>query len=134
MSMRRDVVNRMLLGYYAATFLFVALDIGLDVNVRLSFLDTAPGWRSAYYALCFACAGLMLWRPDLSVVIGGVESIATLSALIINMGARAMMVAPAPNGVFGPVTIEEVINFVISGSFAYLSWSRGLRALHELSS
>ena len=132
--MQREFVNRLLFGYYAATLLFVALDVGFHVNIRLSFLDTAPAWRAAYYALCFACAGMMLWRPDLSVLIGGVEGVVTLAALIINMGARVMMVAPAPDGGFAPVMVEEVINFVISGSFAYLSWSRGLKALRRLAS
>ena len=131
--MQRDLVNKLLFGYYAATLAFVALDVGFHINVRLSFLDAAPGWRAAYYALCFGCAGLMLRRPDLSVLIGGVEGIVTLAALIINLWARTLMIAPAPGGAFGPVTLEEIVNFLISGAFAYLSWSRGLRALRDVS-
>lgn len=35
--------------YYAATTLFLLLDLWLDINIRLAFLDSRPGWRAAYY-------------------------------------------------------------------------------------
>lgn len=127
--MQRDFANKLLLGYYVATLAFAALDAGWQVNVRLAFLDSAPGWRAVYYAICLGCAGAMLWRPDLSVVVGGVEGIVTLTALILNLASRSMMIG---GGVFRPVTIEEVVNFLISGTFAYVAWSRGLRALHTV--
>ena len=127
--MPRDLANKLLLGYYAATLLFIALDVGWHVNVRLAFLDTAPGWRGAYYAVCIGCAGLMLWRPDLSVFIGAVEGIVTLTGLILDIATRSMMIGGEG---FRPVTVEAVVNFLVAGTFAYISWSRGLRALRDI--
>ena len=74
----------------------------------------------------------MYRRPDLSVYIGALEGVVTLSGLIISMGSRAMLTASVPEG-YAPITVEQVVNFLVSGGFAYLSWSRGLRALHQFS-
>ena len=54
----------------------------------------------------------------------------TLIALILGMGMRVLV----PNdAIFAEhadiVTTQELINFLISGSMAYLSWSRGIRQL-----
>lgn len=127
--MPRDLANKLLLGYYLATLAFVALDAGWHVNVRLAFLDGAPGWRGVYYAVCIGCAGMMLWRPDLSTLVGGVEGIVTLTALILNLASRSMMIGA---DAFRPVTPEEVLNFLLAGTFAYIAWSRGLKALHAV--
>lgn len=127
--MQRPLVNRLLFCYYAATLAFVALDVGLHVNVRLAFLEGAPGWRAVYYAVCIACAALMHWRPDLSVVIGGVEGVVTIAALILSIAPRAMMTGDAMGA---PIRVEEMINFLVSGGFAYMSWWRGMAALRHL--
>ena len=126
MSMPR----RILLAYYAATVLFLALDFGLNFNVRVAFLDTTPGIRAGYYGVLFVCLALMLWRPAWTTVIGAVESLATLVALIINMALRSMIVTDAmlETGV-GFVTMPEILNFLIAGGAAYVSFTRGLNAL-----
>jgi hypothetical protein len=116
--------------YYAATILFVTLDFGFDVNVRAAFLESAPGLRLVFYVVLFACFALILWRPALSNVVGLVESVVTLAALIINMALRSMMIT---HDVFatgaGPVTMAEIVNFLIAGGAAYVSYSQGLRWL-----
>ncbi len=121
-------VRRTLLAYYVATALFVALDAGFSINVRVAFLEGLPAWRAAYYGFLLICLAMVLWRPTLSAVVGTVESTLTLSALIINMALRAM---PATQGMVGEgfVTLPEVINFMMSGSMAYLAWARGMRQL-----
>ncbi len=126
--MQRALVNKLLFGYYAATFAFVALDVGLHVNVRLAFLEGAPGWRAVYYGICIACAALMHWRPDLSVVIGGVEGVVTITALILSFAPRAMTTGDLMGA---PISVEEMVNFLISGGFAYISWWRGMAALRQ---
>ena len=55
---------KLLLWYYAFTAVFMLLDYGFDLNVRLTFLDDQPAWRFAWYLFCFASLGLMWWRPD----------------------------------------------------------------------
>ena len=118
--------------YYAATVLFLALDFAFDVNVRAAFLEHAPGLRLLFYVVLCGCFALILWRPAWTNVIGLVESVVTLAALIINMALRSMMIT---HDVFatdtGPVTMAEIVNFLIAGGAAYVSYITGVRALSK---
>lgn len=123
-------VTRILPWYYAATALFLLLDYGLGINVRLAFLDALPTARVAYYGICFTCLALMLWRPRWTTLIGTFESLVTLIALIFGMAVRVMIPNDAifeENAAF--VSYQEIINFIISGSMAYFSWAKGLQQL-----
>lgn len=123
-------VNRILPWYYAATVLFLVLDYWLGINVRVAFLDTLPTARIAYYGVCFTCLALMLWRPGWTTLIGTFESLVTLIALIFSMAVRVMIPNDAifeENAAF--VSVQEIINFLISGSIAYFSWTNGLKQL-----
>ena len=122
--------SRILPWYYAATAFFLALDYGLGINVRVAFLDEFPTARVAYYGICFVCLALMLWRPGWATLIGTFESLATLVALILSMAVRVMVPNDAifeENAPF--VNVQEIINFVISGSIAYFAWIQGLKKL-----
>ena len=122
--------RRLLSLYYAATVVFLLLDYGFSVNVRVAALEAYPGIRAGYYLVIFACFGLMIWRPSWATAIGVVESLATLVALILNMALRSMIVTDQmlETGV-GFITTAEIINFMISGSIAWISWQRGMTAL-----
>jgi len=98
--------------------------------VRVAFLDEFPTARVAYYGICFACLALMLWRPGWATLIGTFESLATLVALILSMAVRVMIPNDAiveENAPF--VNVQEIINFLISGSVAYFAWIQGLKKL-----
>ncbi|MGB5258424.1 MAG: hypothetical protein WBN44_14310 [Woeseiaceae bacterium] len=112
--------------------IFLILDYTLGLNVRLAFLEPYPEARVAYYGVCFFCLGLMLWRPVWTVLIAAFESIVTLSALIIGMGMRTLVVSDQmlETG-SGVVTMPEIVNFLISGGAAYFAWIRGVRQLRE---
>ena len=122
--------RQILIVYYAATALFLALDFGFGVNVRVAFLETLPRLRLGYYAVCFACLALMIWRPAWTTAIGVIESLATLIALIFSTALRSMIVTDAmlETGT-GFVTMPELLNFLIAGSVAYLSYATGVNAL-----
>ena len=119
--------RRLIVFYYAATVLFLMLDMGFGVNVRLAALDAYPGYRALYYLAVFGCFGAMLWRPSWSAAIGVVESLVTLIALIVNMALRSMIVTDAmlETGT-GFITTAEILNFAISGSVAYVAWQHGM--------
>jgi len=122
--------TRILPWYYAATVIFLLLDYLGGVNVRVAFLESLPSARIAYYAICFVCLALMVWRPAWTTLIGTFESLVTLIALIFSMAIRVMI----PNDAIfeenvAIVTTEQIINFVIAGSMAYFSWNKGLREL-----
>ncbi len=112
--------------YYAATIVFVLLDYLLNINVRAAFLQDWPAWRAFYYVFCFACFGLMLWRPGWSTWIATFESVLTLSLLILNMGARVILVTDEMIETGrGGVTMNEIINFIIVSIAAYIFFMRG---------
>ncbi len=124
--------TRILPWYYAATVVFLLLDYLGGVNVRVAFLESLPAARMAYYAICFTCLGLMIWRPAWTTLIGTFESLVTLIALIFSMALRVLIPTDAifeENVAF--VTYQEIVNFVISGSMAWLAWTRGLQALRD---
>ena len=124
--------SKVLLLYYAATVIFLILDYALGFNVRLAFLEPYADARLAYYGVCFFCLGLMLWRPAWTVLIAAFESILTLSALIISMGMRTLVVSDQMlESGGGLVTMPEIVNFLLSGGAAYLAWIRGIRRLRH---
>ena len=126
--------TRIMRWYYAATAVFLLLDLLLDINVRVAFLDALPAFRGAYYVVCFTCLGMMLWRPGWTVIISAFESLVTLSALIIGFGTRAILVSDAMLEGHEPfVSMPEIVNFLMSGSIAYIAWSRGIAELHKRS-
>ena len=122
--------RKLILIYYAATAIFLSLDYGFGVNVRVAFLEATPGLRLGYYGVLFTCLALVLWRPTWSRLVGTIESLATLVALIVNMALRSMIVTDAmlETGA-GFVTMPEIINFLIAGAAAYVAWVRGMSAL-----
>lgn len=122
--------KRILTFYYAATALFLLLDYVFHVNVRVAFLDPWPAWRAAYYAACLALFAAMVWRPGWAELLGIAESLFTLSALILTTGVRVMVVTDEMiDSGTGFVTAQELVNFVIAGGIAWLSWQRGMLAL-----
>lgn len=118
--------------YYLATVLFLLLDLILDINVRVAFLEDNPLLRASYYAIIFTCMALILWRPAWTVAISAVESAVALGALILSMGIRVMTFSDATlESGAGAVTLSEIINFIIVGSVAYLAYARGMQDLHD---
>jgi hypothetical protein len=119
-----------LLTYYAATVLFLLLDYGAGLNLRIAFLDPYPVWRAAYYGVCFLCLGIIIWRPALTVIVAAFESLVTLSALIIGFAMRAILVTDNMlEGSADLIDAQEVFNFLLSGSIAYVAWLRGVKEL-----
>ena len=121
---------RLLAWYYGATILFAVLDFVFGINIRVAFLEPWPALRVAYYGVCLACLAATLWRPQWSVWIGTGESLAVLVALIMSMGVRVLVPTDVifdENAAF--VTPQEIVNFIIAGSIAYLAYIRGLKQL-----
>jgi len=123
-------LRRTITVYYGATAGFLLLDLGFGLNFRVAFLEGYDGWRYAYYAICFACLAVVLARPAWTVAVTAVESLVTIVALIFSVALPTLVYADAalmsPGGLPG---IEEMINFVMSGFVAYLSWTRSLASL-----
>ena len=113
--------------YYAATAVFVLLDFVVGVNVRVTFFEGAAGWRVAYYAFCFLCLAVTIWRPALSELVGAAESLIVLAALIVTFGSRVMLASDALfAGREALATVPEIVNFAVSGAIAYFAWLTGM--------
>ena len=118
--------------YYAATVLFLLLDYFGGLNVRVAFLADAPGMRAAYYGFCIVCLGVVIWRPAWTAIVTAFESLLTLASLIIATGTRAILVTDGMlEGTEPYVSMAEIVNFLLSGSIAWLAWTRGLARFRE---
>ena len=126
------MARNILIGYYAATIVFLILDFGAGFNIRIAFLEAFPAWRAAYYGVLFLCLALVLWQPSLAVIVGAFESLVTLAALIISFGMRVILLTGAVlDAGGGIVTVPEILNFLVSGGIAYVAWMRGIRELQR---
>ena len=123
-------MHRILTFYYAATIVFLIADYFFGINVRIAFLDGWPQARLAYYVVCFACLAVMIWRPDWQAFVSAAESLAAIVALILAMGVRVMVVTDdmLESG-RDIVTMQEILNFLISGSVAYYAWISAIKSL-----
>ncbi len=117
-------------GYYAATIVFLMLDYGAGLNVRIAGLEGFPQLKAGYYLVMFVCLGLTLWRPGWSTAVGVVESLATLLTLIFSVALRSMLPGEYMRET-GPgfAGMAELVNFLIAGSIAWYSWQRGMTRL-----
>lgn len=116
-------LQRAFTGYYAATAGFLLLDLAFGLNVRVAFLEGFEGWRLAYYGICCACFVMVVIRPGWTVAVTAVESLVTIVALIFSVALPAMLhTGPLPG-------LEALVNFIVSGSVAYLAWTRSMTAL-----
>ena len=122
--------RRVLQAYYAATIVFLLLDYGAGLNVRIAGLEGFPQLKAGYYLVIFACFGLTLWRPAWSTAVGVVESLATLVTLIFSVALRSMLLTGemAETGP-GFASVTELLNFLIAGSIAWYAWHRGMTQL-----
>jgi len=117
--------NKLLLAYYDATLLFIALDMLLDVNVRAAFLEGKPEWRTGYYALCLSCAAIMHLFPGTRVIVGAIEGMITMLGLLISMYLGYLFMHVDNLAEF----LQVLANYFISGYFAQLSWVKGMERL-----
>ena len=122
--------RRVLQAYYAATIVFLVLDYGAGLNVRIAGLEGLPQLKAGYYLVIFACLGMTLWRPAWSTAIGVIESLATLVTLIFSVALRSLFPTEDLLGAgYGPLGVAEIVNFVIAGSIAWYAWQRGMAQL-----
>lgn len=122
--------RRVLQAYYAATIVFLLLDYGAGLNVRIAGLESFPQLKAGYYLVIFACFVLTLWRPAWSTAVGVIESLATLVTLIFSVALRSMLLTGEMSET-GPgfASVAELLNFLIAGSIAWYAWQRGMTQL-----
>lgn len=116
--------------YYGATILFLLLDLVFSFSIRATFFDANTSLRMLYYAFCMLCFLVMVWKPGFSALIGAVESVVTLSALILVMGIRVLVPTdPMLETGADAVTVREIGNFILAGGVAYIAWGNNMKKL-----
>lgn len=114
--------------YYAGTLVFLFLDYGLGLNIRIAGLDGHPVLKGGYYFALMGCFGLMLLRPTWSVAIGIIESLATLVTLVFSVALRSLLISEQTlESGGGAPRVADIVNFLVSGSIAWYAWQSGMR-------
>ena len=109
--------QKLVLGYYLATPLFVLLDGAFGANVRIAALDGEPGWKYAYYALCLVCAGAVWSGVRGSTLLALAECSVNILLLCLGVLLPQYRLAEAileGGTVENPLALAHVVNFAIA--------------------
>ncbi len=109
--------QKLVLGYYLATPLFVLLDGAFGANVRIAALDGEPGWKYAYYALCLVCAGAVWSGVRRSTLLALAECSVNILLLCLGVLLPQYRLAEAileGGTVENPLALGHVVNFAIA--------------------
>ena len=114
-----STAERLIRAYYWATPLFLVLDVGYGVDLRIPFLDAFPGAKPAYYALGLLCAGVVTARPAWTSLVGYSESALNIALLIVTTWSAyyAVVDSAASDGpLLNPFTLERVTSLALSAA------------------
>lgn len=131
--MARRFGGRIVEAYYLATPLFFLGDLIFDAPVRAAAFQTAA-WRYAYYVLLLGLGLLCRFRPRLAPLVGMGESAANLLLLILSImlpiwGMADLVLADEP--VTGAPTVAQLVNFVLAGGMAIISFKQNEGAFYR---
>jgi hypothetical protein len=129
--MKGGRVRRLVQSWYLATPLFVALDLGFGLNVRVVFADQSA-LRFLWYALLAGCALVTLSRPGLTAAVGMVESGISVALLIIGIYLPVLGAAEALEAgtrISPILTPRGLVNAALSGGVFVVSFYGNQAAL-----
>jgi hypothetical protein len=117
---------RALQWYYYITPIFIVLDLGFDLDFRVTYLATMPIFKWSYYALMCGCAYLV-WKFPRGIALTGL--LESLLNIILLCGGFFAAYTGAMNSVLAndaemanPFTWPAVVNFILSGAVLVLAW------------
>ena len=114
----------LILWLYLATPVFLLLDVILQWDIRVSFLDNHPALKYTYYLICFLF-GMIMWKwpaiePILAVVEGGINILLLTVSVIQPYYAAIDAIASGQTVTYEFGTLN-VINYIISGTIVIVS-------------
>jgi hypothetical protein len=120
--------------YYAATLIFVVLDVWAGENLRAVGFANVPGLRAVYYAVCISCAAVIRIRPGWAAPITLTESAVNLTALCTAI-LSAYYIAALDQGSMAQLERmpELLLNFVIAGSAGTIAFYQSMARLPGVS-
>ncbi len=125
--------DRIIAAYYWLTPVFWAADALFGWNVRAAALEGHPGWKAVYYLFCLGCGGLLWVRPELTRIVGIVESSFNILLLVLGMLLPYFwLIERIPAGDFPSAdefTIAKSLGFLIAGLIWWASFQLHTRRL-----
>jgi hypothetical protein len=122
-----DRVLSVIKAYYWTTPIFLLLDLLFGIDIRVSAFIHHPSYKFLYYVFCFACMALMVWKPGLSAAVGLFESsiniVILCSGMMLSVYLAGDLIVEGTEGYSG-VTVQRVINFILSGGICLSSFYR----------
>ena len=119
------MVLRIIKGYYWSIFLFMLLDYGFGINIRITGFIYHPVLKFTYYIFCIACLFLVYKFPNKSAKIGLVESSTNIIILIFSiylpLFGAAHLVETNQLDRLG-ITTEKVINMIFAGTINAMAY------------
>jgi hypothetical protein len=124
-----EILVKVIKSYYWLTFLFLFLDKAFGIDLRVSGFIYTPYLQNVYYAFCFLCLGLILWKPSLTFPVGLLESSVNMTVLCIGimLPIYSMPGALAEGATVNPITWQKILNFIIAGLICVWSFHGYLR-------
>jgi hypothetical protein len=115
--------------YYFASVLFLLIDWLTDANVRAVGFAAYPTLRMVYYLVCLLCGMVVRLLPAWSAPVTLAESTVNITALIISV-LTPLYTFDVENPSRLLVAFPQlVINFMISGTAALVTWYQSLYSL-----
>lgn len=137
-----DFRNSVARWYFYITPLFILLDYFLGLNVRVSALDSAPGYKNLYYGFCILCGVCMFIIPRYSAVVALFES--SINFMMIVLGIFLPYVHNVLNVLYvddilnadfkameEAIKVEPIANLVIVGSCVILTFRKSIDTIAE---
>ncbi len=118
--------------FYWLTPLFFLLDFAFGWDMRVAGLEQTDH-KILYYLFIAAIALIQWWKPSLEAVTALVDCAINYAILIIATYTKylGILVGAADGEVASPITVQEVLNFVLVGSMMIISFRKAALRLHE---
>lgn len=136
-AMEIDFRNSFARWYFYITPLFILLDYFLGLNVRVSALDSMPGYKNLYYGFCVLCGISTFIAPRYSVIVALFES--SVNFMMIVLGIFMPYVSNVLytddilnvdfKAIQSAMTVESITNLVIVGSCVMLTFRKSIETI-----
>ncbi|MCP4613302.1 MAG: hypothetical protein GY845_31820 [Planctomycetes bacterium] len=134
-----DFKNSFARWYFYITPLFILLDYIWGLNIRVSALDSAPGYKNLYYGFCILCGIGMFITPRYSAIVALLES--SINFMMIVLGIfmpyvqNVLYAEDILNADFKAVgeaiTAEPFANLMIVGACVVLTFRKSTETIAE---
>ena len=112
-------------GYYWSIFIFMILDYGFGINIRITGFLYHPILKFLYYLFCITCLIIIYKFPGKSAKVGIIESTTNIVILIFSIYLPLFSTADLmESGQFNSlgITAEKVVNLIFAGTINVIAF------------